>query len=434
MTSKSSLWLLPAFIFCACTSLVSCHSSTREENANLQFSADNDSLQLPSGFRVVVVARDIGRARHIAVRQNGDVYIALNSRHNGGSIVALRDSSGDGKADKIVYFGDLGGGTGLRIHDGYLYFGSDTAVVRYKLEKGSLLPDTAHPELIATLPVQHEHQARSLAFDGKGNMYVNIGAPSNCCQVEDRTKGSPGQSPCPLLQYHGGIWRFDASKQGQTQQHGGTRYVTGIRNCVALAWDPATHDLYAVMHGRDQLHQFYPQYYDEKQGAELPAEEFLRFKKGANYGWPYVYYDEFQHKLMVNPEYGGNGKKEAPAGKYTGPIMAFPGHWAPDGLLFYTGKQFPDRYHNGAFIAFHGSWNRAPLPQRGYDVVFVPFDGDTPSGKYEVFAGGFTAGDMASPGDARYRPCGLAQGPDGSLYLTDDRHGTVFRIVYTGKK
>src|SRR5690242_13635217 len=129
MTSKFSLRLLPALIFCACASLISCHSSTRGENSNLQFSADNDSLQLPSGFRVVVMAHDIGPARHIAVRQNGDVYIALNSRHNGGSIAALRDSSGDGKADQIVYFGALGGGTGIGIHDGYLYFGSDTAVV-----------------------------------------------------------------------------------------------------------------------------------------------------------------------------------------------------------------------------------------------------------------------------------------------------------------
>lgn len=432
MTPRRYLWLAATFLFAGLL-LSSCKSSPNEAKGVLAFAPDNDSLQVPSGFRVIVVAKNIGAARHIAIRDNGDIYIALNSPHQGGSMVALRDTNRDGKADVIRYFGDMGGGTGIGIHDGYLYFGSDTAIVRYKLRKDSLLPDP-HAELIARLPVQHEHQARSIAFDGKGNLYVNIGAPSNCCQVQDRTKGSPGQNPCPLLEYHAGIWRFDASKQGQTQQQGGTRYVTGIRNCVALAWNPNVNDLYAVMHGRDQLHQFYPQYYDEKQGAELPAEEFLRFKEGANYGWPYVYYDEFQKKLMINPEYGGDGKKEAPAGKYQDPILAFPGHWAPDGLLFYTGSQFPDSYHDGAFIAFHGSWNRAPLPQRGYDVIFVPFKGDSPSGKYSVFAGGFTAGNMASPGDARYRPCGLGQGPDGSLYLTDDAHGTVFRFVYTGGK
>jgi glucose/arabinose dehydrogenase len=418
--------------------LLSCNntgnSQSSHKNQALQFDTDHAGLKLPDGFQVITVAENIGAARHIAVRENGDMYIALNARHDGGCIAALRDTSGDGKADIIKYFGDLGRGTGIGIHDGYLYYGSDTAIVRYKLKAGSLLPDTS-AELIASLPVQHEHEARSIAFDNQGNLFVNVGAPSNACQVQDRTKGSPGQDPCPLLQFHAGIWRFKADQPNQTQQNGGSRYVTGIRNCVALACNPVVNKLFAVMHGRDQLHEFYPQYYTEEQSAELPAEEFLRFKEGADYGWPYVYYDEFQKKLMINPEYGGDGKKAAPQGKYEDPIMAFPGHWAPNGLLFYTGKQFPATYKNGAFIAFHGSWNRAPLPQKGYNVVFVPFSGDHPSGKYTVFADGFT-GDkpMKSPGDARYRPTGLAQGPDGSMYLTDDSHGTVFRIVYTGKQ
>lgn len=402
--------------------------------SKLKFEADNAGLKLPSGFQVVMVAKDIGAARHLAIRDNGDIYVALNARHEGHCIAALRDTNGDGVADEIKYFGDLGGGTGMRIHGGYLYYGSDTAVVRYKLIAGQLLPST-HAELVASLPVQHEHEAKSLAFDHAGHLFVNVGAPSNICQVQDRTKGSPGQDPCPLLQYHAAIWRFSADKLGQTQQDGGTRYVTGTRNCVALAWNDAAGKLYAVMHGRDQLHQMFPQYYTDAQSAELPAEEFLLFRQGANYGWPYAYYDEQQRKLMVSPEYGGDGKKAVPAGKYEDPILAFPGHWAPDGLLFYEGKQFPAQYRHGAFIAFHGSWNRAPLPQKGYDVVFVPFRGDHPSGAYTVFAGGFTGDkEMKSPGDARYRPCGLATGTDGSLYLTDDAHGTVFRIVYTGGK
>ncbi|HEX5552751.1 MAG TPA: PQQ-dependent sugar dehydrogenase [Chitinophagaceae bacterium] len=428
-----------SFLVLAVFCLFSCKNTSNKKNGKnvagtFQFAPDNDSLQLPEGFQIVVVAKDLGAARHMAVRQNGDLYISLNARHDGGSIVALRDTNSDGKADVIKYFGALGRGTGIGIHNGYLYYGSDTAVVRYKLKAGSLLPDTT-AELIASLPVQHEHEAKSIAFDNNGNLYVNVGAPSNACQVDDRTKGSPGQQPCPLLEYHAAIWRFKADQPGQTQQNGGLRYVTGIRNCVALAWNPDVHQLYAVMHGRDQLHQLYPQYFDEKQSAELPGEEFLRFKEGADYGWPYVYYDEFTKKLMIGPEYGGDGKKEAPAGKYQDPIMAFPGHWAPNGLLFYTGNQFPAKYRGGAFIAFHGSWNRAPLPQKGYNVVFVPFSGDSPSGKYTVFAGGFTGTkDMKSPGDARYRPTGLAQGNDGSLYVSDDSHGTVFRIVYTGKK
>lgn len=405
-------------------------AKSASQKPGLQFAVDNAGLKVPTGFQVLVVAENIGAARHIAVRSNGDLYVALNARHSGHCIAALRDTNGDGKADEIKYFGDLGQGTGIGIHDGYLYYGSDTAVVRFKLIPGSLVPDT-HAELVASLPVQHEHEAKSIAFDNQGHLYVNIGAPSNACQVQDRTKGSPGQTPCPLLEYHAAIWQFSANKLRQTQQNGGKRYVTGTRNCVALTWNPIVHKLFAVMHGRDQLHQLFPQYYTDKQSAELPAEEFLLFKPGANYGWPYAYYDEFQKKLMTCPEYGGDGKKAAPAGKYQDPIMAFPGHWAPDGLLFYTASQFPGTYRNGAFIAFHGSWNRAPLPQQGYKVVFVPFKGDHPSGNYTVFAGGFKGSE---PGNAGYRPSGLAQGNDGSLFVADDARGTIFRIVYTGKK
>lgn len=434
MLSKYALYLAVLGVF----GLFSCNNSANKNSQkgsdSLQFAKDNFDLKLPDGFKTVVVAEDIGAARHIAVRDNGDIYIALNALHDGNSIVALRDTTNDGKADVIKYFGDLSRGTGMRIHNGYLYYGSDTAVVRYKLESGSLLPDTT-AELMASFPIQHMHEAKSIAFDQSGNMYVNVGAPSNACQVKDRTKGSPGQDPCPLLEYHAAIWKFKADQPGQTQQNGGSRYVTGIRNCVALDWNPAVNKLYAVMHGRDQLHQFYPQYYTEKEGAELPAEEFLLFKEGADYGWPYAYYDEFQKKMIVCPEYGGDGKKAAPEGKYEDPIMAFPGHWAPNGLMFYTGKQFPEKYKNGAFVAFHGSWNRSPLPQKGFDVVFVPFNGDHPSGDYTVFAGGFAKADtLKSPGDAAHRPSGLAQGPDGSLYVTDDANGTVFRIVYAANK
>jgi len=112
--------------------------------------------------------------------------------------------------------------------------------------------------------------------------------------------------------------------------------------------------------------------------------------------------------------------------------MAFPGHVAPNDLLFYTGDMFPERYKNGAFIAFHGSWNRAPEPQEGYYVVFVPFDGENPSGDWEVFADGFAGEEVIeSTSDAEYRPCGLAQGPDGSLYVVDSNEGKVWRIIHS---
>src|SRR5690606_30699577 len=113
------------------------------------------------------------------------------------------------------------------------------------------------------------------------------------------------------------------------------------------------------------------------------------------------------------------------------PVQAFPAHMAPNGLLFYTGNQFPEKYRNGAFIAFHGSWNRTPLPQKGYFVAFMPFAGGKPSGPWEIFADGFAGTEaVTAPGRAQYRPCGLAQGPDGSIYVTDDAKGTIWKISY----
>jgi mono/diheme cytochrome c family protein len=250
-----------------------------------------------------------------------------------------------------------------------------------------------------------------------------------------RTKGSPGMDPCPILEYAGGVWRFDASTPGQDQLRDGTRYATGIRHAVAICWNPVADRLYAVQHGRDQLHQFFPEMYDTQASAELPAEEFLALEEGSDFGWPYCYYDPFTSSKVLAPEYGGDGIITDRCESKTDPIMAFPAHTAPNDLLFYTGDQFPDRYRNGAFIAFHGSWNRAPMEQEGYYVVFVPFSEGLPSGDWEVFADGFSGLEtVMNPRDAEHRPMGLALGPDGSLYISDSRKGTIWRIIYTGEE
>jgi glucose/arabinose dehydrogenase len=171
--------------------------------------------------------------------------------------------------------------------------------------------------------------------------------------------------------------------------------------------------------------------YSEDDGVNLPAEEFFLIKEGADCGWPYCYYDNAKDMKLLAPEYGGNHKIQGRCETKTKPIVIFPAHYAPNDLLFYTGNQFPLKYKNGAFIAFHGSWNRSPQEQKGYNVVFVPFNGELPSGNWEVFADGFSGVSVIkSPQDAKYRPCGLAQGPDGSLYIVDDRKGKVWRISY----
>ena len=391
----------------------------------------NGGITLPAGFSAVVVADNLGLGRHIAVNDNGDIYIILYKLKNKKGIVALRDTNNDGKADVIQYFGQHAG-TGIGIHNGYLYVGADndTVMVRYKLRPGELLPDTTAEVVVSGFLKNRQHAMKSLTFDNNENLYVNIGAPANACQDPDRTLHTPGTNPCTLLDNFAGIWRFKADKTGQTQQKDGYRYATGLRNCVALRWNTVTSHLYAVQHGRDQLSELWPENFTEDDGVNKPAEEFFMLKDGSDCGWPYCYYDPYLKQKMLAPEYGGDGKMADKTGKQL-PIMAFPAHYAPNDLLFYSGQQFPEHYRNGAFIAFHGSWNRAPQEQKGYNLVFVPFKGDLPSGDWEVFADGFAGVPVIkSPRDAQHRPCGLAQAPDGSLYVVEDTKGKLWKITY----
>jgi len=395
--------------------------------------AEQAGIRVPAGFEASVFHEGVGRARHIAVRDNGDVYVALRAPNEGGGVAALRDEDGDGAADRTEYFGDHSG-TGIAIHDGWLYASSNTAIYRYRLPEGdALVPQGEAETVVEGFLEQRSHASKAFTFDDAGNLYVNVGAPSNACQEEARTPGSPGMEPCPQLENHAGIWRFDADGTEQSFEDG-ERFVTGTRNVVALDWHPMRGELYFVMHGRDQLHQLFPDLYTVEENAELPAEEFHIAKQGANYGWPYTYWDHTVGQRVKAPEHGGDGKTPAAEG-YEEPIMAFPGHWGPNDLLFTTAEgAFPDEARGSAFIAFHGSWNRAPLPQRGYKVVFVPFaEGRPAGGDWSVFADGFKGAEvLEDPDDAEYRPMGLAQGPDGALYIADSVQGRIWRVTHPG--
>ena len=392
---------------------------------------DEAPIKLPQGFKSVVVTTGLGKARHLTVAANGDVFVKLEKLKDGKGIIRLHDANGDGKADETSGFGNYEG-TGIIIRNGYLYASSNDDVYRYKInEKTGTVDIGSEQKIVTGLVNNNQHNSKSLALDNDGNIYVNIGAPSNCCQVQDRVKGSPGQDPCPILEKAGGIWQFKADKTNQSYAEG-VRYATGLRNVVGLDWNTEVNDLYVMQHGRDMLFQFYPEMFSQKEGAENPAEELFRVKKDADCGWPYCYYDNDKQQKLLNPEYGGDRKKEDRCADKTKSIVQFPGHLAPNALLFYTGNQFPEKYKNGAFIAFHGSWNRAPEPQAGFFVVFVPFKNGMPTGKWEVFADGFSGFTSGGPtGRAKYRPCGLAQGPDGSLYVSDDNNGTIWKVNYS---
>ena len=420
----------------------------RESRNGLPVQTDtNGGLFLPDGFEAIVVVDSLpGRARHLAINENGDVYIKTRfAREKGESVIALRDTNGDGRADIIKRFGGIGGerayGTAMRIYNGYLYFTSELNVFRYKLKPGQLVPD-GEMETILTDDHphgMHEHIAKPITFDTEGHMYIPFGAASNGCQETNRMPNSPGIDPCPMLADHGGIWQFDANKTGQTQKDG-HRYATGLRSVLALDWNPANNSLYALQHGRDDLLMLWAAVYSPWQSAVFPSEELFQVKDGMDGGWPYCYYDQIQGKKLLNPEYGGDGKTTGRCGDYEKPLIGFPAHWAPNDMLFYSGSKqaaqgFPDRYKNGAFIAFHGSTNRAPYPQAGYFISFIPAKSRSLSTDWEVFADGFAGIDpIRNVSDAAYRPMGLAMGPDGSLYIAETEKGKIWRVRYTGNK
>jgi len=442
-TRFSSFYLVLAMI------MLLVYSCSRIVTTLPKASADNGGLFLPDNFEALVVVDSIGKARHIAVNNNGDIYVKLtyNRAMNGsGGTVALRDINKDGRADSIVYFGDYkdvgSSAVGVTIHNGYLYTSTVNQVLRNKLSPGQLVPDSKTEVILTDLDpnvAKNWHTTKPLAFDKKGYMYVPFGSPSDAGQ--DMTKygptgvpGGKGLDPSPERINHAGIWRFDANKTNQTQKDG-YKFATGIRSVVGMAWNNADDQLYAVMNGIDNFRTLYPDLYTAWQAAVLPSEPLLKVTEGSDFGWPYAYYDQLQKKNVLQPGYGGDGKIIGRAAEFDVPAIGFPGHWAPMDVLFYQGDQFPDRYKNGAFVAFHGSTDRSPYPQAGYIVCFVPFENGKPNGEMEVFADGFTGVDtVVNTSDAVYRPMGLSTGPDGSLYISESNKGKIWRIMYKGNK
>lgn len=394
---------------------------------------DNGGLTLPPGFRALIVASDLtaGRKvgnsgdqlRFLAVSPNGDLY-AKTSR---GGIFALRDNDGDGRFEEIAEFGS-GGGTGIALRGDWLYHSSNSAVYRYKLTPGKLVPTGEQETVIDGLPDERQHEAKAFAFGGDDQLYVEVGSPSNAYGNPDRAymaPGTPSLDPTEFLKTHGGYWRFDPDKLNQKLSDG-YHFSTGHRHSLSIAWNRAANSFYVVLMGRDQLNVVAPEYYDALDNAERVAEVMHRLSDGANFGWPFTYWDPIKKARMLNPEFGGDNRKRAEPGRFEDPAVAFPAHWAPLQMAFYYGEQFPDKYRGSAFVAFHGSWNRAPLPQDGYNIGFVPFDAQGAAlGTYEIFA--------TSSGAKRFRMGGTAIGPDGSLFISETDGGRIWRIIYTGE-
>ena len=444
-TGKALLFL---FMVCATLQVAAFMRSTshppKADTAAASSACPNDDsgLKLPAGFCATVFADGIGHARHMVAAPDGVLYVNTwsgryygnDTPHAGGFLVGLQDKSGVGKADANERFGETvqsggHGGTGIGLYKGSLYVETNDRIVRYAMTDGAIAPSGAPETIVSGLPLGGDHPMHPFIIGGDGEMYIDVASATNACQVKNRTLKSPGVDPCTELETRGGVWHYDANKTNQTFSPA-DRYAIGIRNAEGFAFD-ADGRLFITQHGRDQLHTNWPEFYQSDQEATLPAEEVKLLKQGGDYGWPECYYDSFVRKLVLAPEYGGDGKKIGVCAEKLAPAASFPAHWAPNAMAHYDKQQFPARYRDGLFIAFHGSWNRAPLPQEGYKIVFAAFDGNGPTGKYQTFADGFIGGGTDGE-TAAHRPVGVAQGPDGSIYVSDDKAGRIYRIVYRG--
>jgi glucose/arabinose dehydrogenase len=416
------------------TEIIAFHARTPA--VSVECDVDNGGLTLPSGFCALVVAENIGRARHLVVRRNGDIYVALNPARDGsdpGGLLALRDADNDGRAEVIERLSEIGGnGLELSRNERFLYFAQNDRVLRYALSPTELRPTGAPVTIVSGMPATGDHASKTVVLDRSGGLFVNVGSATNSCQVENRAVLSPGIDPCVELETRAGIWRFRADRQNQVFSER-QRFATGLRNTVALAVHPLTQGLWGIPNGRDQLFESWPNLFTALDDEQAPAEELVRIRRGMDNGWPYCYEDAritTPGRKVLAPEYGGDGQERGRCAAIADSALLLPAHWAPLAMLFYTGRQFPRGYALDAFVTSHGARFPGPPEGPGYQVLRVRFSNGRPV-DWETFADGFASGAAQLPQDARDRPVGLAVGPDGSLYISSDQPpGRIFRVVF----
>ncbi|HEX8172182.1 MAG TPA: sorbosone dehydrogenase family protein [Thermoanaerobaculia bacterium] len=348
----------------------------------------NAPLVVPPGFQISVWAKDFTDPRNMILAPNGDVFVADTAASR---IVILRDTNGDGTPDRRWNFTEgLNRPFGMAFRGNQLFVGNGDAVVRYDWNPGETTA-RGNAVRIASLP-SGGHSTRNVIFNADGSkLYIAVGSDSN---VDDETS-TPARAAITEMNPDGSGRRIFAS---------------GLRNPIGLAWNPANRTLWTCVNERDGL------------GDELVPDYATEVKAGAFYGWPFAY-------IGRNVEPRHKGEHPELVARSIVPSLLIEAHSAPITMTFYQGTMFPARYRGGAFVALHGSWNRAQLT--GYKVIHIPFKNGQPAGGYDDFAAGW----LLDPGRRKVwgRPAGLLVLRDGSLLVSDDGGGVIWRITYRGK-
>ncbi|HEU0028053.1 MAG TPA: PQQ-dependent sugar dehydrogenase [Ktedonobacterales bacterium] len=338
-------------------------------------------LHLPSGFRATEYASGLRGARFITFGPSGALFVA---ERNTGRILALLDPGRQGRATQtVVVASGLNDPTSVVYADGALYVGEQTRVTRLTL--GPDLRATAERTLISDLPSGGRHVTRTVLLGPDGALYVSIGSSCDACIESDPHRAA--------------VWRYNRDGSG------GRLYAHGLRNAVGMAVNPVKRQVWVTNNGRDNL------------GDNVPPDSVYALRDGGNYGWPRCHAG-----VIVDPDLGSADSCMG----IVQPAANLQAHSAPLGLAFAAQSQFPPAYR-GLYVAYHGSWNRsAPT---GYKVVFIPLDS---AGNVAGPPRDFATGWRRANGDVLGRPVGLAVGPDGALYVSDDTEGAIVRIAYAG--